>query len=142
MSTIIADAEESPNYDVLQISSYKKIIAEDDRFIALKIWEHSCDEKHSIYKTFQKHVNYILSDYIIRSDNTTKVKPDNHFIKNKSFDVIDVAILSWLYNTTKEREGKCLTIDTDMMTSKELASPIVIKKMSEYIKNKIAKEIL
>ena len=141
MSTIIANGDKL-NYDLLQLNSYKKIIAEDDKFIALKIWEHSYDEKRSIYKTFQKHVNYMISDYIVRSDNMTSVKPDNHFVESKSLYVIDTTIISWLYNTSKEREGKCLTIDIDMMTSKELASPIVIKETSEYIQNKIAKEII
>lgn len=143
MSTIIADGDKSPDYDILQLSSYKKIIAEDDKFIALKIWESTYNENKSIYRTFLKNVNYMISNYVIRSDNmTTGIDPDNHFIGSKSFNEIDVTMLSWLYNTTKKRGKKCLKIDISMMESKEVAQPIESRKVSNYIKNEIAKEII
>jgi len=127
-------------YDVLQLSEYKKIIAEDKHFIALKIWEDSYDENKSIYRTFKKNVYYHISDYIVRIDNMIRVSPDNHFIESKSLVMIDSTILSPLYYTDKDRGAKSLIIYIDMLNSKEIAQRIEINKTSKYIKNKIIKD--
>lgn len=132
------------DFDVLVLSAEKKIIAEDDKFIALKLWEYTHDETKSIYRTFLKNVHYMIGNYVIRSDNMTRVHPDNHFIEKECRD-IEKKMLSWLYYLDKDRringeQAKSLLISIGMMGNKELAQPISPSKTSKYIQEEIIKE--
>jgi len=134
-------------YDVLELSSYKKIIAEDKHFIVLKIWERSKQEEKSIYRIFQKYYNYMIKDYIVRSDNIPLTNSNNHFIDAKTLNPIKIKMLFWLFYDEKRylngTHSKSLVIFTGRIVDKEryteIARPIEIAKTTKKIRKELLK---